>query len=94
LIEKIISVSLVLTDLYCSYAEFINNGGRVVVCGVCLGIAGYEAIDTINGTIIATPEVTSKVLTNTIVIDQAKTNKNLQSYIQKATRRYERCHTK
>ena len=37
---------------------------------------------------------TSKVLTNTIVIDQAKTNKNLQSYIQKATRRYERCHTK
>ena len=57
---KIISVSLVLTDLYCSYAEFINNGGRVVVCGVCLGIAGYEAIDTINGTINATPEVTSK----------------------------------
>jgi hypothetical protein len=85
LIEKIISVSLALTDLYCSYADFINNGGRVVVCGVCLGIAGYEAIDTINGTIIATPEITSKVFTNTIVIEL--------SYIQKATRRYERCHT-
>jgi hypothetical protein len=49
--------------------DFINNGGRVVVCGVCLRIAGYDVIDTINGTIIGTPEITSKVLTNATVID-------------------------
>jgi hypothetical protein len=41
----------------------------VVVCKVCLGIAGYDEKDTINGTIIATPDKTSRVLTNATVID-------------------------
>jgi hypothetical protein len=49
--------------------DFINGGGKVVVCKVCLGIAGYDEMDTINGTIIATPEITSKVLANATVID-------------------------
>jgi hypothetical protein len=49
--------------------DFISGGGKVVVCKVCLGIAGYDEIDTINGTIIATPEITSKVLANATVID-------------------------
>ena len=46
-----------------------NSGGQVVVCKVCLEIAGYDTIDTINGTIIATPKITSKLLTNATVID-------------------------
>jgi predicted peroxiredoxin len=58
-----------LNNLVQNVTDFINNGGRVVVCGVCLRIAGYDAIDTINGTIIGTPEITSKVLTNATVID-------------------------
>ena len=41
----------------------------MVVCNVCLEIAGYDEVETINGTIIATPEITSKVLTNATVID-------------------------
>ncbi len=49
--------------------DFINGGGKVVVCKICLEIAGYGTTDTINGTIIATPEITSKLLTNATVID-------------------------
>jgi predicted peroxiredoxin len=58
-----------LNNLVQNVTDFIKNGGQVVVCKVCLEIAGYSEIDTINGTIIATPEVTSKVLTNATVID-------------------------
>ena len=58
-----------LNNLVQNVTDFINGGGKVVVCKVCLGIAGYDEIDTINGTIIATPEITSKVLANATVID-------------------------
>lgn len=58
-----------LNDLVQNVPDFLNNGGKVVVCKVCLEIAGYDVIDTINGTIIATPEITSKVLSNATVID-------------------------
>jgi predicted peroxiredoxin len=58
-----------LNNLVQNVTDFIRNGGQVVVCKVCLEIAGYDEIETINGTIIATPEITSKVLTNATVID-------------------------
>jgi predicted peroxiredoxin len=58
-----------LNNLIQNVTDFIKNGGQVVVCKVCLEIAGYDQIDTINGTIIATPEIASKVLTNATVID-------------------------
>jgi hypothetical protein len=58
-----------LNNLVQNVTDFINGGGKIVVCKVCLGIAGYDEIDTINGTIIATPEITSKVLSNATVID-------------------------
>ena len=58
-----------LNDLVQNVTDFLNDGGKVVVCKVCLEIAGYDVIDTINGTIIATPEITSKVLSNATVID-------------------------
>ena len=58
-----------LNNLVQNVTDFINGGGKVVVCKVCLGIAGYDEMDTINGTIIATPEITSKVLANATVID-------------------------
>jgi predicted peroxiredoxin len=58
-----------LNNLVQNVTDFINNGGRVVICEVCLRIAGYDAIDIINGTTIGTPEITSKVLTNATVID-------------------------
>jgi hypothetical protein len=58
-----------LNNLVHNVTDFIRNAGQVVVCKVCLEIAGYDEIDTINGTITATPEVISKVLTNATVID-------------------------
>ena len=58
-----------LNNLVQNVTDFINDGGKVVVCKICLEIAGYDTTDTINGTIIATPEITSKLLTNATVID-------------------------
>ena len=58
-----------LNNLVQNVTDFINTGGQVVVCKVCLEIAGYETTDTINGTIIGSPEITSKLLTNGTVID-------------------------
>ena len=58
-----------LNNLVQNVTDFINGGGEVLVCKVCLRIAGYDEIDTINGAIIATPEITSKVLANATVID-------------------------
>ena len=58
-----------LNNLVQNVTDFINFGGQVVVCKVCLEIAGYDTIETINGTIIATPEITSKILTNATAID-------------------------
>ena len=56
-------------NLVQNVTDFINTGGQVVICKECLEIAGYDSIDTINGTIIVTPEITSKLLTNATVID-------------------------
>ena len=58
-----------LNNLVQNVTDFINDGGKVVVCKVCLEIAGYDTTEAINGTIIATPEITSKLLTNATVID-------------------------
>ena len=58
-----------LNNLVQNVTDFINGGGKVVVCEVCLEIAGYDMTETINRTIIATPEITSKLLTNATVID-------------------------
>jgi hypothetical protein len=45
-----------LNNLVQNVTDSINGGGKVVVCKVCLSIAGYDEKDTINGTIIAAPE--------------------------------------
>jgi hypothetical protein len=58
-----------LNNLVQNVIDFVRNAGQVVVCKVCLEIAGYDEIYSINGTIIATPEFKSKVLTNATVID-------------------------
>ncbi len=58
-----------LNNLVENVTNFINDGGKVVVCGVCLKIAGYVPNDVIDGAIIGTPELTPKILTNSTVID-------------------------
>lgn len=58
-----------LNNLVQNVTDFIEGGGKVVVCKVCLEIAGYNTLDIINGATIATPEITSKLLTNATVVD-------------------------
>ncbi len=49
--------------------NFIADGGKVIICEVCLKIAGYNNSDIIDGAIIGKPEILSTLLTNATVID-------------------------
>ena len=44
------------------------DGGKVVVCGVCLEVAGFEPNDIIDGAIMGTAEITPKLFTNATVV--------------------------
>jgi predicted peroxiredoxin len=57
-----------LDNVVANVTNFIKDGGKVVVCGVCLGVAGFEPTDVIDGAIIGTAEITPKLLTNATVI--------------------------
>jgi len=57
-----------LDNIVANVTNFIKDGGKVVVCGVCLGVAGFEPTDMIDGAIIGTAEITPKILTNATVI--------------------------
>ncbi|MGC1930113.1 MAG: DsrE family protein [Candidatus Nitrosopolaris sp.] len=48
--------------------NFIANGGRVIICEVCLRIAGYSNSDIIDGAIIGKPEIISNLLSNATVV--------------------------
>jgi predicted peroxiredoxin len=49
--------------------QFIADGGRVIICEVCLRIAGYNNSDIIARAIIGKPEILSNLLSNATVID-------------------------
>jgi predicted peroxiredoxin len=57
-----------LDNVVANVTNFIKGGGKVVVCGVCLGVAGFETTDIIDEAIIGTAEITPKILTNATVI--------------------------
>jgi predicted peroxiredoxin len=57
-----------LDNVVANVTNFIKDGGKVVVCGVCLGVAGFAPTDIIDGAIIGTAEITPKILTNATVI--------------------------
>jgi hypothetical protein len=48
--------------------NFIKDDGKVVVCGVYLGVAGFEPTDIIYRAINGTDEITPKILTSATVI--------------------------
>jgi predicted peroxiredoxin len=50
-------------------SNFIVDGGKVIICEVCLRIAGYNNTNIIDGAIIGKPEILSKLLSNATVID-------------------------
>ena len=58
-----------LEPLTKNVSDFINNGGNVVICEVCLKIAGYDNSDIINKSIIGTPALMANLLNKTTVVD-------------------------
>ena len=50
-------------------SNFIVEGGKVIICEVCLRIAGYNNTNIIDGAIIGKPEILSNLLSNATVID-------------------------
>jgi predicted peroxiredoxin len=49
--------------------DFMADGGKVIICEVCLRIAGYSNSDIIDGAAVGRPEIISNLLTNATVID-------------------------
>ena len=49
--------------------NFIADGGKVIICEICLKIAGYNNTDIIDKAIIGKPEILSNLLSNATVID-------------------------
>jgi predicted peroxiredoxin len=60
---------LELGNVINNVTDFINEGGKVVVCETCLEIAGFDKDDLLDGAILDTSELASKILTNTTVVD-------------------------
>jgi predicted peroxiredoxin len=58
-----------LQPLTKNVTDFINNGGRVIICEICLKIAGYNNNDTIEGSIIGSPKIMANLLNQTTVVD-------------------------
>ena len=58
-----------LDALTSNVTNFIADGGKVIICEVCLKIAGYNNTDIIDGAIIGEPEILSTLLSNATVID-------------------------
>ena len=57
-----------LDNVVTNVTNFIEDGGKVVICSICLRVAGFEQSDIIDGTIIGSDELTGKLLTNATVI--------------------------
>ena len=49
--------------------NFMADGGKVIICEVCLKIAGYNNSDIINNAIIGKPQILSNLLSKATVID-------------------------
>lgn len=58
-----------LEPLTKNVSDFINNGGNVVICEVCLKIAGYNNSDIISGSMIGSPTLMANLLNKTTVVD-------------------------
>ena len=57
-----------LDNVVTNVTNFIKDGGKVVVCGVCLEVAGFEPNDIIEGAIIGSDQITGNLFTNATVV--------------------------
>lgn len=58
-----------LQPLTNNVSDFISKGGQVIICEICLKIAGYDNTDIINGSIIGDPKIMANLLNQTTVVD-------------------------
>ena len=58
-----------LNNLISNVTDFMGNGGNVIICEICLKIAGYNNSDIIDGAIIGTPQIIANLLNKTTVVD-------------------------
>ena len=58
-----------LDMLTTNVTNFIADGGKVIICEVCLKIAGYNNTEIIDRAIIGKPEILSNLLSKATVID-------------------------
>jgi predicted peroxiredoxin len=49
--------------------NFIADGGKVIICEICLKIAGYNNTDILDKAIIGKPQILSDLLSKATVID-------------------------
>lgn len=57
-----------LDNVVANVTNFIKDGGKVVVCGICLRVAGFEPNEIIDGAIIGSDQITAKLFTNATVV--------------------------
>jgi predicted peroxiredoxin len=58
-----------LDTLINNVTDFMSNGGNVIICEICLKIAGYNNSDIVDGAVIGTPQIISNLLNKTTVVD-------------------------
>lgn len=58
-----------LNPLIQNVSNFMNKGGTVIICEVCIKIAGYNNSDIIDGSIIGSPTIMANLLNKTTVVD-------------------------
>ncbi len=58
-----------LQPLTKNVSDFISNGGKLIICEICLKIAGYNNTDIIDGSIIGSPKIMANLLNQTTVVD-------------------------
>jgi hypothetical protein len=57
-----------LNDVVENVPNFIKDGGKVVMCGVCFRVAGFQPNKIIDGAIIGNYEITYKIFPNATVV--------------------------
>ena len=57
-----------LDNVVANVTNFTKDGGKVVVCGVCLRVAGFQPNEILDGAIIGNDEIRSKIFTNAPIV--------------------------
>ena len=57
-----------LNDVVANVTNFNKDGCEIVMCGVCLRVAGFQPNEILDGAIIGNDEIRSKIFTNAPIV--------------------------